>query len=273
MVADHQGGGHQGRVIGERRPRGETCEQEAPGRDRGRRAGGGGAGRGTRPARRVVRAGRALPRAAADPQGTKSHPAHPRALLFLGCRRRVASGASDAPRLPDQRDHRLRQPDERVLVRTAATRARAPLLLPGQRPPAPVPDGGGAAEEIGRASRRREPVRMDGADDRAGRQRRAGRYRRARGRRATGSGGRLRGGLRRGPLDRPRAGRHRAQRRRLRPADGAGGVPFTRAARRPQAFPGALHLQCAAPGVERLLAVLRPGRCRRGLVLPRPGAG
>ncbi len=45
-----------------------------------------------------------------------------------------------------------------------------------------------------------------------------------------------------------------------------------RAARGAEALSRALDLQRAAPGTQGLLAVLRPDRCRRGLVLPRAGA-
>ena len=61
--------------------------------------------------------------AAADPQGAEPHPAHARALLFLGHRRRAAGRAPHAARLSDRRGHRLRQPDERVLARAGRPRA------------------------------------------------------------------------------------------------------------------------------------------------------
>ena len=86
-----------------------------------------------------------------------------------------------------------------------------------------------------------------------------------------GSG--LRGRLRRQPFHHPQADRHRAQRRRFRSDHGAGAVPLARAARETQTLSAALDLSRAASGPERLLAVLRPGRCRRTLVLPFAGAG
>ena len=61
---------------------------------------------------------------------------------------------------------------------------------------------------------------------------------------------------------------------RLRPAHGAGGVPLARAARGPQALPGcAPPIGCCSRTLQGLLAVLRPHRRRRGLLLPRAGAG
>ena len=195
-------------------------------------------------------------------------------FYFWGVVDELRAARADAARLPDRRDHGLRQPDERVLVRAGRPRARAPLLLPGQRAAAAVPDGRGAARRDGRAC----PTSRAAS---AGRRRRSSRTTTACASRSSSDGGsgrrspggRLRGGLRRRPFDRARAGRHRARRRRLRPAHGAGGVPLARAARGPQALPGALHLPRAAPGAEGLLAVLRPHRRRRGLVLPRAGAG
>ena len=95
---------------------------------------------------------------------------------------------------------------------------------------------------------------------------------RSRRRRPRGARRRLRRRLRRRPLDRARTGRHQARRRGFRSGHGARGVSLTRAERGPrQALSVALDLSRAASGSERLLAILRPHRHGRRLVLPLAG--
>ena len=84
--------------------------------------------------------------------------------------------------------------------------------------------------------------------------------------------GRLRGRLRRRALAGARAGRHRAPRHRLRRAGRARRLPLQGAARVPGALPRPLDLPRHAPRPAGLLDVLRPGRRRRGVLLPRPRA-
>ena len=154
-------------------------------------------------------------------------------------------------------------------------RAGARLLLPGQRAAAAVPHRSGAAARRWQTlAERREPasagprrsveqdddgVRVTIAEEDGGGQRRAG--------------GRLRGRLRRRPFAGARADRHRARRHRFRPAHGAGRVPLARAARGSQALSRAHDLSRDASRSQGLLAVLRPHRRRRGLLLPCAGAG
>ena len=71
---------------------------------------------------------------------------------------------------------------------------------------------------------------------------------------------------------RARSGRDHPDAVRPRPADGAAGVPLDRAARAAGALSRQILLQRAASGAGGLLAVLRPGRPRQHLVLPRAGA-
>ena len=66
----------------------------------------------------------------------------------------------------------LRRPEQRVLARAGGPRAGARLLFPEERPAAAVPDGEGAARQDGDAAERREPLRLDRDQGRAGRRRR-----------------------------------------------------------------------------------------------------
>ena len=121
-----------------------------------------------------VRAGRAARRAREYSEGPEPHAAHARAFLFLGLRRRAARRAHHAAGLSDQRHHRLRQPDERLLVRAAAARDRAPILFPGCRAPAAISRRRRCcARGWRRCPNVESALRLVGADDRAGRERRA----------------------------------------------------------------------------------------------------
>ena len=90
--------------------------------------------------------GRALQRAAADPEGTEPHPAHDGAFPFLGRR-----AGSCARRAPSRRDYGiggmtgLRHAARRLQLRLAAARAGPAVLFHRQRTPAAIRDRGGAA--------------------------------------------------------------------------------------------------------------------------------
>src|SRR6516164_3598032 len=86
-----------------------------------------------RPARPLLRAGRAAARAAAYSQGTKSHAAFGRALLFLGRVGRAARRAHSAAGLSDERHRRLPRFEQRILGGAAAARDCQSLLFSEQR--------------------------------------------------------------------------------------------------------------------------------------------
>ena len=165
-----------------------------------------------------------------------------------------------------------RKPDQRVLVRAAAAGDRQRLLFPGQRAAAPVPDRARAAPTDGGAAQRRrrfgwsaETVEQDDA-------RRPRRHRRG-----------PRGGARTLEADYVVGcdGGHSTVREQL--GIERGGADFDQlmvlacsarasCTRGSSAFRRAPPI-ARAPGPEGLLAVLRPRRCRRGLLLSRAGPG
>ena len=97
------------------------------------------------------------------------------------------------------------------------------------------------------------------------------RDRRARRRRPPHAAGRLCRRLRRQPVDDASAGRHHPDPFRPRPADGAAGLPLARAAPAAAAISRQVVLQRPASRPGGLLEVLRPGRPRQHVVLPRSG--
>src|SRR5258708_3683167 len=132
--------------------------------------------RGGRPCRRstgsrswaawnIVRPGGTPDRAAADSERAESDSAYDGTLLFLGHRGRAACRAPPATPIPDDGNSRLRQLDQRVLVRAAAPRNRQSLLLPGKRTVAPVPNRICPADEDGGTSKRRPSDGLVGAGD------------------------------------------------------------------------------------------------------------
>ena len=208
------------------------------------------------------------------PKGQNLTPRTLEHFYFWGVADELRADAPDAAGLSDQRHHRLRQPDERLLVRAAAARARAPLLFPGCRAPAAIPDGKGAARQDGDAAQCREPHS-------AGRPRRSSRTPMASASPSPSAAAPAREVLEADYVvgcD----GAHSTVRDQIGIA--RGGADFDqlmvlavfrsqRVARRAEALPRALDLQRAASRQQGLLAVLRPHRRRRGLVLPRAGAG
>ena len=89
---------------------------------------------------------------AADPQGAEPHRSARSSTSISGASPMSCAPSRFLPRgLSDRRNHRLQDPDERVLVRAAAARDRPPLLFPGQRSAAAILHGRRAAPQDGRA--------------------------------------------------------------------------------------------------------------------------